>query len=97
MSRRPCRQCGNDGENKMAVQIRAINFTAIGDGDRWSKKEIAEAVANDAELSTFSGWVKDGMLPLSSNNLMRHDLTIWTLHAQWERFKVTSGILYRKF
>jgi len=64
MSRRPCRQCGNDGENKTAVQIRAINFTVIADGNRWSKKEIAEAVSKDAELSTFSGWLKDGMLPL---------------------------------
>jgi len=34
MSRRPCRQCGNDGENKVAVQMRAINFVTIEDGDR---------------------------------------------------------------
>jgi len=79
------------------VKIRAINFTAIGDGDRWSMKEIAEAIAKDAELSTFSRWVKDRMLMLSSNDLTRHDPAIKTLHAQWERFKVTDGILYRKF
>jgi len=97
MSRRPCRQCGNHGEDKTVVQIRTINFTAIGDGDRWSKEKIAEVVAEDGELSTFSGWVKDGMLPLSSNDLTRYDPVINTLHAQWERFKVTDGILYRKF
>jgi len=33
MSRRPCRQCGNDGENKIAVRMRAINFVAIKEGD----------------------------------------------------------------
>jgi len=97
MSKRPCRQCGNDGENKTAVQIRTINFTAVGDGDRWSKEKIAEVVAKEAELLTFIGWVKNGMLPHSSNDLTRHDPVIKTLHAQWERFKVTDGILYRKF
>jgi len=49
------------------------------------------------ELSTFCGWVKDGMLPLSSNDLTRHDPVLKILHAQWERFKVNDGILYRKF
>jgi len=97
MSRRPCRQCGNDGENKTSVQIRAIVFTAVGTGDRWSKEKIAEVVAQDAELSTFCGWVTDGMLPLPSNDLTRHDPVLKTLHAQWERFKVTDEILYRKF
>jgi len=97
MSRRPCRQCGNDGENKTSVQIRAIVFTAVGSGDCWSKEKIAESVAEDAELSTFSRWVTDGMFPLNSSDLTRHDLVIKTLHAQWERYKVNDGILYRKF
>jgi len=97
MSRRTCRQCGNDGENKTAIQMRAINFTSIGDSDRWSKKEIAEATEKDAELFSFSGWVKDGMLPLPSNDLTRHDPAFKTLHAQWERFIVNDGILYQKF
>jgi len=58
MSRRPYRQCGNNGENKTAVQIRAMNFTAIGDGDRWSKKEISEAIEKDADRgAAFEGSV----------------------------------------
>jgi len=43
MSRRPCRQCENDGANKVSVQIRAINFVEIEEGDRWNRQEIAEA------------------------------------------------------
>jgi len=39
MSRRPCRQCGNDGENKTLVRIRAIIFTAVEEDDRWGKKK----------------------------------------------------------
>jgi len=36
MSRRPCRQCGNDGANKVLVQIRTINFVEIEEGDEES-------------------------------------------------------------
>jgi len=76
--------------------MRAINFVTIKDGDRWSRKEIAEAVEKDAELSTFVKWLKDGLLPLSNNDLARHDSATKSLHAQWEPFKLTDGILYRK-
>jgi len=69
MSRRPSRQCGNDGENKVSVKLRAINFVTIEAGDRWSRKEIAEARVKDTELATFVKWLKDGLLPLSSNDL----------------------------
>jgi len=64
------------------VRIRAINFTVVGEDDRWGKRKIAEAVAEDVELSTFCGWVKDGMLPLSSNDLTRHNPVLKILHAQ---------------
>jgi len=97
ISRRPCRQCGNDGENKVSVKIRAINFVTIEEGDRWSRKEIAEATEKDVELATFVKWLRDGLLPLASNDLARHDPATKSLHAQWERFKLTEGISYRKF
>jgi len=97
MSRRPCRQCGNDGDNKVAVQFRAINFVTKEEGDRWSKGEIAEATEKDVELSTFARWLRDGLVPLSSDELARHDPTAKSLHAQWERLKLKEGILYRKF
>jgi len=93
MSRRPCRQYWNDRENKVSVQIRTINFVTIEEGDRWSRKEIAEATEKDVELATFVKWLRDGLL----RDLARHDPATKSLHAQWERFKVTEGILYRKF
>jgi len=70
MSRRPCRQCGNDGKNKVSVRIRAINFVTIEEGDRWSRKEIAEATEINVELAIFAKWVGDGLLPLSSSDLV---------------------------
>jgi len=97
MSRRPCRQCGNDGENKVAVRVRAINFVAVEDDDRWSKKEISDATKKDAELTIFTKYLCEGLLPLSSDELARHDPVTKALHAQWERFKMTDGVLYRKF
>jgi len=97
MSRRPYRQCGNDGANKITVRIRAINFVEIEEGDRWSKKELAEATEKDVELATFVKWLKDGMLPVAINDLARHDPAIKSLHAQWEQFKLTDGVLYRKY
>jgi len=50
MSRRPCRQCGNDGDNKTVLKIRAVNFVAIEDGDRWTRRELARATASDTEI-----------------------------------------------
>jgi len=55
MSRRLCRQCGNDGENKPRVSVRAINFAAIEEGYRWTKTTILGATENDPELSLFVG------------------------------------------
>jgi len=86
MSRKPCRQCGNVGENKVAVHMRAINFVTIEEGDRWSRKEIAESTEKDTELATFVKCLRDGLLPLTSNELARHDRATKSLHAQWERF-----------
>jgi len=97
MSRRPCRQCGNDGENMVAVQLRAINFVNISKGDRWSKKKIAESTKRDTEVATFVKLLQDGLLPLTSNELARHDPATKSLHAQWERFKLKEGVLYRKY
>jgi len=97
MSRRPCRQYRNDCKNKVSVKIRTINFVTLDEGDRWSKKEIAESTKNDAELATFAKCLRDGLLPLTSNELAGHDPATKSLHAQWERFKITEGVLYKKF
>jgi len=97
MSRRPCRQCGNDSDKKIVVRMRAINFVAIKEGNPWSKTEMADTTKRNTELATFVRWIKDNLLPVSSNDLARDDAATKSLHAQWERFMVTEGILYRKF
>jgi len=58
---------------------------------------MSEATANDPEILLFASWLRDGMLPVDSNKLTRYDLITKSLHAQWERFKLNEGVLYRKF
>jgi len=58
---------------------------------------MADATEKNIELATFVRWIKDNFLPVSSNDLARHDAATKSPHAQWDRFKVTEGILYRKF
>jgi len=77
--------------------MRKINFVTIDGGDRWSIKEIAVSTKKDAELATFVKCLKDGLLPLTSNELARHDPATKSLHAQWEGFKITEGVLYKRF
>jgi len=74
--------------------MRAINFVAIKEGNPWSRKKIADATEKDTEFAKFVKWIKDDLLPVSSNGLARHDAATKSLHAQWERFKVTDGIFH---
>jgi len=87
MSRKPCRQCGNDGDHKPIVNVRTVNFATIINGDRWTKKEMLEATERDPELSLFAKWLEEGRLPIDSDELTRHDPVTNSLHAQWERFR----------
>jgi len=70
MSWRLCRQCGNDGDNKTIVSVRAVNFAAIEEGDRWTKKEMADATECDPELSLLVKWLREGVLPIDSDELI---------------------------
>jgi len=69
----------------------------VADGDRWSKKTIAETTEKDAELALFVSWVKGGLLPVDSNELARHDPGMKTLHAQRKRLQLREGVLYRRY
>jgi len=97
MSRRPCRQCGNNGDNKIILKVRTVNFAAIQDESKWTRKELARATACYSEISTFAGWMKDGLLSIDGNELTRYDPVTKSLHAQWERFQWREGVLHRKF
>jgi len=58
---------------------------------------MSEATACDPEISLFASWLRDGKLPVDSNELTRYDPITKSLHAQWERFKLNEGVLYRKY
>jgi len=74
-----------------------VNFAAIVDGDRLTKKEMSEATERHPELSLFAKWLSKGRLPIDSDELTQHDPVTKSLHAQWERFKSKEGVLYRKY
>jgi len=97
LSRKPCRQCGNNRANVTSVTIRAVTFAAVEVGHRWNKEKIAAASESDPELSLFVGWLKQGLLPLDSDELTRHDPITKSLHAQWERFNCKEGVIYRRY
>jgi len=71
-----------------------VTFATVEVGDRWSKDVIAAPSEKDPELSLFAGWLKQGLLPLDSNKLARHDPITKSLHAQWERFNLKEGVIY---
>jgi len=77
--------------------IWAVTFATVEIGDHWSKEVIAAASANDPELSVFANWRKEGLLPLDSDELALHDPISKSLHAQWERFNVRGGVIYRLY
>jgi len=58
---------------------------------------MSEATASDPEISLFASWLRDGTLPVDSNELTRYDPITKNLHAQWERYKLNEGVLYRKY
>jgi len=58
---------------------------------------IAAASENDPELALFGGWLKQGLLPLDSDELARHDPITKSLHAQWERFNCKERVIYCRY
>jgi len=97
LSRKPCRQCGNNGANVTSAIIRAVTFATVEIGDRWSKSVIAADSEKDTELSIFAGWLKGDLLPINCDELAHHDPITKSLHAQWERFKMKDGIIFRRY
>jgi len=97
LSRKPCGQYGNNGANVTSAIIRAVTFATVEVGDRWSKGAIAAVSEKDIELLTFAGWLKGGLLPIDGDELAHHDPITKNLHAQWERFKIKDGIIYRRY
>jgi len=83
--------------NVTTAVIWAVTFATVEDGYRLSKKMIAAASDKDTVLSFFTGWLKKGLLPKDSDELARHNPVAKSLHAQWERFKIKEGVMYRRY
>jgi len=93
----PAGSVGITGANVTSAVIRAVTFATVEVGDGWSKKAIAAASEKDTELSIFAGWLQGDLLPIDGDELAHHDLITKYLHAQWERFKLKDGIVYRRY
>jgi len=79
------------------VVVHALTFATIEEGDRWSKTKISAATEKDQELSLFAGWLKESLLPLSSDELAQYDPITKSLHAQWEKFNLKERVIYRPY
>jgi len=77
-------------------RIRLTNFGVHEDASRWNKKEMAEATRTDPELAMFAAWFSERRFPLDCNQLAEFDSVSKSLHAQWERFSLREGMLYRQ-
>jgi len=70
------------------AKIRVVEFCVLGEGSRWSRKELAAAMEIDPEIAQFSAWLSARRLPIDGNELAGYDPVTKGLHAQWERFSV---------
>jgi len=57
---------------------------------------MEEATRTDAELALFAAWFSEKRLPMDYNQLAEFDSVSKSLHAQWERFSLREGVLYRQ-
>jgi len=79
------------------AKVRVLEFGVLREGSRWSKKELAAATEIDPEIAQFSAWMSARKLPMDGNELAGYDPVTKGLQAQWERFSVREGVLYRRY
>jgi len=96
LSRRPCRQCGLEDSEKDEAKVRVVEFSVLEEGSKWSKKELAVPTEIDPEIAQFTAWLSARRLQIDGNKLAGYDPVTKGLHAQWERFSVREGVLYRR-
>jgi len=79
------------------AKIRVLEFVVLGKGSRWSKKELAAATKIDPKIAQFSAWMSARRLRIDGIALAGYDPITKGLHAQWERFSVRKGVLFRRY
>jgi len=97
LSRRPCRQCGKTADDVTRSEVRIVDFQEIIRGTRWTKQELTGATENDTEISPFYRELVEGSLPMEEGKLAGASAITKTFHAQWERYEVVDGIMYRSW
>jgi len=58
---------------------------------------LAEATKKDTEISPFYREVLGGSLPIEEGRLAGAGAVTKSFHAQWERYEIVDGIMYRKW
>jgi transposase InsO family protein len=96
LSRRPCKQCGLNGNLDSSMVLHTIKLNAGTDLD-WSSEALARAQSDDPDLGFIYKEIEGGrgkptwsaMLPLG-----RNEKIYWT---QWDFFVLRDHVLYRRY
>jgi len=97
LSRRLCRQCGKELDGVIRSTVRVVEFQGIIRGTRWTRQELTGATEKDTEISPFYGEVLEGGLLMEEERFAGASAITKSFHAQWERYKVVDGIMYRRW
>jgi len=97
LSMRPCRQCGKEVDDVTKSEVRVIKFQEIIKGTMWTRQELTGATEKDIEISLFYWEVLGGSLPMEEGRLAGASAITKSFHAQWERYEIMDGIMYRRW
>jgi len=97
LSRRPCRQCGKDQDEAIRSEVWTVEFQEIISGTRWTRQELTGAITRDPEILVFYREVLKGTLPMEEGRLAGASAITKSFHAQWERYEVVDGVMYRRW
>jgi len=74
-----------------------IEFGEIIKGTMWTRQELTGATEKDAKIFPFYREVIEGNLPMDEGRLAEASPITKSFHAQWERYEIVDGILYRRW
>jgi len=74
-----------------------IEFQEIVKETMWTRQELTGATEKDTEISPFYRKVLGGSLPMEERRLAGSSAITKSFHAQWERYEIGDGIMYRRW
>jgi len=72
-----------------------IQFEEVIKGTMWTREELIESTENDPEISVFYKKLMEGGLPIEEKELAGMSPVTKSLHAQWEKYSIREGVMYR--